>query len=108
MGTVYLNPIGNGTAWTDATEPMVEGETFHIISTPDPGESLRDVRAFDSHDFPVAIPVSDDITMKFRTGWGSLYVDIYFSGSGPTPPPPPPPGPSFPIAILFNRDKWRH
>lgn len=101
MAEVLLNVQGNGMAITDALPPMVDGEQFTITFTPDPGEELLDVRAFDSHDYAVALPpvVNNEITMNFRSGWGNLYVDIYFSGS--TPPIEPP----FPFWMLFNRNR---
>lgn len=88
MAEVFLNTFGNGYATTDALPPMVEGETFTIHFYPDPGEDLLSVQAFDSHDYSVALPpvVNNEITMNFRSGWGNLYVDVYFSGS--TPPGP--------------------
>lgn len=100
MADVYLNDHGNGYSRTDALPPMVDGEPFTIVFVPDPGEFLMDVRAFDSHDYPVALPavVNNEITMNFRSGWGNLYVDIYYSGSTP-PGPGPGPG-AFPIWLL--------
>ena len=88
MAEVFLNDMGNGYSTTDALPPMVEGEQFTIHFYPDPGETLDDVRAFDSNDYAVALPpvVNDEITMNFRSGWGNLYVDVYYSGS--TPPGP--------------------
>lgn len=104
MAEVFLNVFGNGTASTDALPPMVEGETFTMTFTPDAGETLDNVRAYDSHDYSVALPtvVNNEITMTWRSAWGNLYVDVYFSGSTP---PPPGPG-SFPLWILFKNDKW--
>ena len=96
MAQVFLNIFGNGTAYTDAIPPMVEGEEFHIYSTPDPGSQLDDVRAYDSYDYPVALIPSTDITMTWRAAWNNLYVEIYFTGS--TPPPTPP----LPIWLLFK------
>ena len=102
MAQVFLNDHGSGYTSTDALPPMVEGETFTITFHPDPGEDLLDVRAFDSNDFAVALPVvvNKEITMNFRSGWGNLYVDIYYSGS--TPPPQPP----FPYWLLGLNNKW--
>lgn len=99
MGKVYLNPSGDGSAYCipAAGTELSNGERFEIYSIPYSGAELLDVRAFDSHDYPVAIPVSDHIVMQFRDGWGNLYVDIYFSGS-PTPPGPVPG--SVPIWLL--------
>lgn len=102
MAEVFLNDNGNGYTTTDALPPMVDNEPFTITFHPDPGEELLDVRAFDSHDYAVALPavVNDTLSMRFRSGWGNLYVDIYYSGS--TPPPQPP----FPFWMLFRNDKW--
>lgn len=99
MAEVFLNTFGNGYATTDALPPMVEGETFTIHFYPDPGEDLLSVQAFDSHDYSVALPpvVNNEITMNFRSGWGNLYVDIYFSGSIPPDPPT-----SIPIWLMMK------
>ena len=77
MGQVFLNPNGNGTAYVDNPNPN-DGERFTIHSIPDPGETLDDIRAFDSHDYPIAIPTAQTVSMIFRASWGNLYVDIYF------------------------------
>lgn len=89
MGKVFLNVSGDGTAYCipAAGTELVNGERFEIYSVPFAGADLDDIRAFDSQDYPVAIPVADHIVMQFRDSWGNLYVDIYFSGS-PTPPQP--------------------
>lgn len=89
MGKVFLNVSGDGTAYCipAAGTELMNGERFEIYSVPFAGADLDDIRAFDSQDYPVAIPVADHIVMQFRDSWGNLYVDIYFSGS-PTPPQP--------------------
>ena len=97
MGHVYLNPIGGGTATVDNPNPN-NGERFTIYCIPYLGYQLDDVRAFDSYDHPVAIVVGTTISMVFDDAWGNLYVDIYFTGSGPTPPGPG----GFPKWLLFK------
>lgn len=91
MGKVFLNVSGDGSAYCipAAGTELANNERFEIYSVPFSGADLEDIRAFDSHDYSVAIPVADHIVMQFWDGWGNLYVDIYFSGS-PTPPPPQP------------------
>lgn len=107
MADVYLNVHGNGIASTDALPPMTEGEPFTITLTPDPGEEVLDVRAYDSHDYSVALPAPVDnvIYANFRTGWGNLYVDIYFSGS--TPPGPGPGDFPFWLLAFFKNKKHK-
>lgn len=89
MGKVFLNVSGDGTAYCipAAGTELSDGERFELYSVPFSGADLEDIRAFDSHDYSVAIPVSDHIVMPFRSSWGNLYVDVYFTGS-PVPPPP--------------------
>ena len=100
MGKVFLNVMGNGSAVCvpPAGEEMVNNEPFTIYFTPDGSATLDDVRAFDSHDYSVALPaiINNTLTMAFRSGWGNLYVDIYFSGS----PQPPSPVGRIPIWLL--------
>lgn len=102
MGKVFLNVSGDGSAYCipPSGEELVNGEIFTIYFTPDTGSVLEDVRAFDSHDYSVALPaVSDNmLRMNFRSTWGNLYVDIYFSNA-PSPPTPTPTG-NIPIWLL--------
>lgn len=97
MGHIYLNPQGGGTATVDNPNPN-DGERFIIYIIPNIGMEVDDVRAFDSYDNPVAIPVATTITMVFNDAWGNLYVDIYFRAIGPTPPTPT----NIPIWLLFK------
>lgn len=100
MGKIFLNVFGNGQAYSipPAGEEMVNNEPFTIYFIPDGGATFDTVRAFDSHDYSVALPavVDNHISMNFRSGWGNLYVDVYFSGS----PEPPSPVGSVPIWLL--------
>lgn len=94
MGKIFLNNFGNGSTY--GAPPfgidLSNNEQFTIYFAPSGGATLDDVRAYDSYDFPIALPaVSNNmITMNFRSAWGNMYLDVYYSGS-PTPPPPPPP-----------------
>lgn len=89
MAQIYINDFGNGHTTTDANPPMVDGETFHLYFHPDGGAELLRVFATDSHDYYVAMPdpVDNEITMTFRSSWGNLYVESYYSGSVPPEPP---------------------
>lgn len=91
MADVYISDHGNGYTTSDAVPPLVDGEYFTLHFYPDGGQELLDVRAYDSHDYAVALPpvVNNEISMQFRSAWGNLYVDVYYSGSTPPEPPTP-------------------
>ena len=100
MARIFLSIHGNGhvNCVPPETGPFVNGETFTLYFVPDGGATLDDVRAYDSHDFRVALPaiVNNELTMNFRTSWGNLYVEVYFSGSTP-------PAPSTPFQWLYKK-----
>ena len=85
MAQVFLNVSGDGTAYTDAVPPLVNGETFTIYCIPYDGATLEDVRVWTSYDEAIAIAVSEEITLTYKSAWGNVYVEVYFSGA-PEPP----------------------
>lgn len=85
MAQVFLNVNGSGYAYSDNYAPT-QGEQFTIYCVPDAGAELLDARFFTSYDEPIAVTVSDEMTLTYSSAWGNVYVDIYFSGS--TPPTP--------------------
>lgn len=107
-GNVYLSVYGDGTAYTDAVPPLVNGEEFTIFSTPDPGATLEDIRVWTSFDEAIAITVSEEVTLTYRSEWRNVYVDVYFSGA-PIPPEPEPPKffQKFPWLLAKAANEWR-
>lgn len=110
MGKIFLNNMGNGSTY--CAPPfgidLSNNEQFTIYFAPDGGATLDDVRAYDSYDFPIALPaVSNNmISMTFRSAWGNMYLDVYYSGS-PTPPPPQPTHFDILTLILLKRKSIR-
>ena len=107
MANVFIDVHGNGTAYTNVVPPLVNGEEIIIYSTPDPGETLDDVRVWTSYDQAVAITVSTEIHLTYQSIWRSLYVEVYFSGAPIPPPDPPPASKKFPWLIAKAAQKWR-
>jgi hypothetical protein len=107
-GNVYLSVYGDGTAYTDAVPPLVNGEDFTIYSTPDAGATLEDIRVWTSFDEAIAITVSEEVTLTYRSEWRNVYVDVYFSGA-PIPPEPEPPKifKKFPWLLAKAANEWR-
>lgn len=107
-GYVYLNIHGDGTAYTDAVPPLVDGEQFTIYSTPFEGASLEDIRLWTSYDEAIAVDPSEELTVTYRRAYGNIYADIYFSGT-PVPPEPEPPKfwEKFPWLLAKAAKEWR-
>lgn len=107
-GNVYLSVYGDGTAYTDAVPPLVDGEEFTIYSTPYAGATLEDIRIWNSFDEAIAITVGEEVTLAYRSAWRNVYVDIYFSGA-PVPPEPEPPKffKKFPWLLAKAAQEWR-
>lgn len=109
-GRVYLSVHGDGSAYTDAVPPLVDGESFKIYSTPNIGATLDDIRLWTSYDESIATEIAEKITVIYRSAYKNIYADIYFSGS----PEPPGPGPSptpilkkFPWLLAKVAQDWR-
>ena len=107
MANVLLNVSGNGYAYTDAVPPLVNGEVFNIYSIPYAGETLDDIRVWDSHDNSIAITVGPTVTLTYSSAWGNVYVDIYFSGAPIPPPEPPKFARKFPWLLAKAAQRWR-
>ena len=106
-GNIFLNVSGDGTAYTNAVPPLVNGEEIIIYSTPNAGATLDDVRIWTSFDEMVAITVSTEIHLTYNSEWRNLYVDIYFSGAPIPPPEPPSTAIKYPWLIAYVAQKWR-
>ena len=107
MSNVFLNVSGDGTASTNITPPLVNGEEIIIYCTPFAGATLDDVRVWDSYDHSIAITVSTEIHLIYDSSWNNVYVDVYFSGAPIPPPEPPSPGRKYPWLIAKAAQKWR-
>ena len=109
-GRVYLNVFGDGTAYTDAVPPLVDGESFKIYSTPYAGATLDDIRLWTSYDESIATEVAEEITVIYRSAYKNIYVEIYFSGAPEPPGPGPTPTPifkKFPWLLAKVAQDWR-
>lgn len=108
MAQVYISVYGDGTAYTDAVPPLVDGESFKIFSTPFEGATLEDIKLWTSYDESIATEVAEEITVIYRSAYRNIYAEIYFSGA-PVPPEPEPPTPSkkYPWLIAKAAKEWR-
>ena len=88
MSKIDVIVVGNGIAYVSNSDP-VDGEIVTLTCTPDTGETIDDVEAWDSTSHPVAFaPVgSQDFVWYDSTYGGALTIKVTFSGS-PTPPTP--------------------
>ena len=88
MSKIDVVVVGNGIAYVSNSDP-VDGETVTLTCTPDTGETIDDVEAWDSSAHPVAFaPVpSQSFVWYDSTYGGAMTIKVTFSGS-PTPPTP--------------------
>ena len=107
MATIYFHVYGDGSAYTTAVPPLVDGEEIVIYCNPYPGATLDDVRIWDSHDYSIAITVSQEIHLIYDRTWNNLYVDVYFSGAPIPPPEPPTPVEKWPWLFAKAAQNWR-
>lgn len=86
---VLVNVSGNGTAFVDNPTPL-DGDPVTLYAYADPGETLDDIVAVDSHGQYIALAVQPQQTFNYdQTYWGDhITITVQFSGSGPTPPTP--------------------
>ena len=107
-GRVYLNVFGDGTAYTDAVPPLVDGESFKIYSTPYAGATLDDIKLWTSYDESIAISVTEEQTLTYHTEWRNVYVEAWFTGSEPGPEPEPPKfWEKYPWLLAKAAKEWR-
>lgn len=82
---VTVNVYGNGVGFVDDYNPS-DGQTITIDAYPYAGEDLLDIQVWESHGWSVAVSVVNSQPLTYRSSWGDITIDIYFTGS--TPPPP--------------------
>lgn len=99
MGEIIVSYSGNGTAYI--TDPQPEpNQQVTLYSIADAGEELLDIIYQDSGGHSIALPVSDEVTFRYNSAWGTMFISVYFSGSTP---PTPVTLPSWMIAVLSKR-----
>lgn len=87
MSKIFVQSFGNGVAAVDDDNPE-PNQLVTLTCIPYEGEELERVIATDSHDYSIAMSNNLVQTFRFRSVWGSMYIECYFTGS--TPPPEPP------------------
>ena len=86
---VMVNYSGSGTAFVDNPTPL-DGDPVTLYAYADPGETLDDIIAIDSHGQYIAVAVQPQQTFNYdETYWGDhITITVTFSGSPPTPTTP--------------------
>lgn len=110
MAQVFLNIHGNGTARVDNEYPTVDDPVFTVYAFPLSHEdSFLRMQAWTHDDRPIATPDGNPMTLRWRSVWGNVYVDVYFTGSEPPEPPTPTPTTEnwFLVVIAKAANRWR-
>lgn len=85
MSEIFVLTSGNGTAYVDNAYPL-DGDTVTLYAYPDPGETLDDITARESHGYAVALSTTSMQSFTYRSVWNDLTIYVTFSGG--TPPFP--------------------
>lgn len=99
MGEIIVSSSGNGIAYVNNPSPS-ENERVTLYAIPNSGATLDDIIATDSHGASIALYVQQEQTFTYRSSWGTMFISVVFSGSGPTPPTP-----TIPYWLLFKMRK---
>ncbi|MBR3599700.1 MAG: hypothetical protein IKL53_07455 [Lachnospiraceae bacterium] len=78
MSNIYVNTIGNGTAYVDNPTP-VDGDIITIYAYADPGASLLDLVMDDQGGAAIAISVTAVQQLQYDGNWGDCTITATFS-----------------------------
>lgn len=82
---IVVNVSGNGSAWVDDNNPEPNQEVT-LFAYANGGETLDDIYATDSGGHAIALSIAPVQTFRYNTAWGTMTINVEFSGS--TPPVP--------------------
>lgn len=81
MSLIDVVVVGNGTAWVDNPDPVLS-DTVTLYATPDIGETLDDIEAWDSYGYSVALYVQQ--VQTFTWTYDAMTIKVTFSTATPT------------------------
>ena len=87
MAKIDVIVSGNGVAYVDDDNPS-QGQSVTLTCTPNTGETLDDVLAWDSGGHSIALYVQQSQTFTWDDTWVAMTISVEFSGT--TPPTPTP------------------
>lgn len=87
MAKIDVVVSGNGIAYIDDNNPE-PNQVVTLTCTPDAGETLDDILAWDSTGHSIAMYVQEVQSFAWNPDWVSMTISVEFSGT--TPPPPTP------------------
>lgn len=89
MGRIFITTYGDGTCYA-IPSTVTNLEYFTLYATPFSGATLENLYMWTSYDEPIAISVTEEQQIQYRTEWRNVYVTAYFSGAVDPPDPEPP------------------
>lgn len=78
MSNIYVNVIGNGSAWVDNPSPS-NGDIITLFAYEDSGAYLIDITARDENGYAVALATTNVQQFQYDSSWGNLTITVKFS-----------------------------
>lgn len=88
MAKIDVIVEGNGYAYVDDDNPE-PNQLVTLDGSPDAGETLDDILAWDSDGHSIALYAQLPQTFNWNAAWGAMTIKVVFTGSTPPTPPTP-------------------
>lgn len=78
MSNIYVNVIGNGTAWVDNPNPN-NGDIITLYAYEDAGAALLDITAVDYQGYSIALATTNVQQFQYDASWQDMTITVTFS-----------------------------
>ena len=78
MSNIYVNVIGNGSAWVDNPNPN-NGDIITLYAYEDSGAALLDITAVDYQGYSIALATTNVQQFQYDSSWQDMTITVKFS-----------------------------
>ena len=78
MSNIYVNVIGNGTAWVDNPTPN-NGDIITLYAYENTGAALLDITAVDYQGYSIALTTTNVQQFQYDASWQDMTITVTFS-----------------------------
>ena len=78
MSNIFVNVIGNGSAWVDNPNPN-NGDIITLYAYEDAGAALLDITAVDYQGYSIALATTNEQQFQYDASWQDMTITVTFS-----------------------------